>query len=166
MLKTLHRLSWIRGLCLWAIVCLGMVLVSPSSQAADAYVARYLQVTEPIALAKDDQGTSRSFSLPELTAGKKLFEQNCLSCHVGGATLPDPTVPLSLRALQGATPPRDTIDRLVAYLRHPMTYDGSEETFSCRKVSENWLSQAEVEALSGFILRAAQKAPGWGTDQF
>ena len=90
MLKTLHRLSWIRGLCLWAIVWLGVALVSPPAQAADAYVARYLQVTEPIALAKDDRGNSQSFSLPDLTAGKKLFEQNCLSCHVGGATLPRP----------------------------------------------------------------------------
>ncbi len=149
-----------------AIVWLGMALVSLSAHATDAYVARYLQVTEPISLELNDQGKTRSFSLPELTAGKKLFEQNCLSCHVGGATLPDPLVPLSLKALQGATPPRDTINSLVAYLRHPMTYDGSEETFSCRKVSENWLSQAEVETLSGFILRAAQKAPGWGADQF
>lgn len=166
MAKMLNRLSWIRGICLFAIVWLGIALVSPSAHAADAYVARYLQVTEPISLERDDQGNLRSFSLQELTAGKKLFEQNCLSCHVGGATLPDPSVPLSLKALQGAIPPRDTINSLVAYLRHPMTYDGSEETFSCRKVSENWLAQAEIETLAGFVLRAAQKAPGWGTDQF
>lgn len=166
MLKMLNRLAWIRGICLLTIIWLGMALVSFPAHAADAYIARYLQVTEPIPLALNDQGRTRSFSLQELTAGKKLFEQNCLSCHVGGSTLPDPSVPLSLKALQGATPPRDTITRLVAYLRHPMTYDGSEETFSCRKVSENWLSQAEVETLSGFVLRAAQKAPGWGTDQF
>ena len=165
MLKMLNRFSWIRGLCLLTIVWLGIALVSPA-YAADAYVARYLQVTEPVSLERDDQGRTRSFSLQELTAGKKLFEQNCLSCHVGGATLPDPSVPLSLEALQRATPPRDTIDRLVAYLRHPMTYDGSEETFSCREISENWLSQAEVESLSGFVLRAAQKAPGWGTAEF
>ncbi len=141
-------------------------MVSFPAHAADAYIARYLQVTEPISLDLDDQGNTRSFNLQELTSGKKLFEQNCLSCHVGGATLPEPLVPLSLKALQGATPPRDTIKELVAYLRQPMTYDGSEETFSCRKVSENWLSQAEVETLAGFILRAAQKAPGWGTEEF
>ena len=107
MLKMPNRFSWIRGVCLLAIVWLGMALVSPSAHATDAYVARYLQVTEPISLERDDQGKTRSFSLPELTAGKKILEQNCLSCHVGGATLPDPLVPLSLKALQGATPPRD-----------------------------------------------------------
>ncbi len=141
-------------------------MVSFPAHAADAYIARYLQVTEPISLELDGHGGTRSFNLQELTAGKKLFEQNCLSCHVGGATLPDPSVPLSLKALQGATPPRDTINGLVAYLRQPITYDGSEETFSCRKVSENWLSQAEVETVAGFVLRAAQKAPGWGTEKF
>jgi photosystem II cytochrome c550 len=143
-----------------------MAMVSFPAHAADAYIARYLQVTDPISLELDDQGQTRSFNLQELTAGKKLFEQNCLSCHVGGATLPEPSVPLSLKALQGATPSRDTINGLVAYLRQPMTYDGNEETSSCRKVSENWLSQAEVETVAGFVLRAAQKAPGWGTEEF
>ncbi|WP_068818019.1 photosystem II cytochrome PsbV2 [Phormidesmis priestleyi] len=161
----LNRVSWIRGVVLLTIVCLGAVVSFPA-HAADTYVARYLQVTDPISLELDKQGNTRSFNLQELTAGKKLFEQNCLSCHVGGATLPDPSVPLSLKALQGATPSRDTIKGLVAYLRQPMTYDGSEETFSCRKVSENWLSQSEVETVAGFVLRAAQKAPGWGTEEF
>ncbi|MCY7274301.1 MAG: photosystem II cytochrome PsbV2 [Phormidesmis sp. CAN_BIN44] len=162
----LSRVSWIRGIFLLTIVCLGIAMIGFPAHAADAYIARYLQVTDPISLELDDQGKTRSFNLQELTAGKKLFEQNCLSCHVGGATLPDPSVPLSLKALQGATPSRDTINGLVAYLRQPMTYDGNEETFSCRKVSENWLSQAEVETVAGFVLRAAQKAPGWGTEEF
>jgi len=47
-----------------------------------------------------------------------------------------------------------------------MTYDGSEETFWCRQVPESWMSQSEVENLSAFILRAAEKAPGWGEAKF
>ena len=51
-------------------------MVSFPAHAADAYIARYLQVTNPISLELDDQGKTRSFNLQELTAGKKLFEQN------------------------------------------------------------------------------------------
>jgi len=47
-----------------------------------------------------------------------------------------------------------------------MTYDGSEETFWCRQVPESWMSQEQVEKLAAFVLRAAQKAPGWGIDNF
>lgn len=144
-------------------VFMGSLLLNalPAYAAGDAYVTRYLRVTEPILLAVDDSQT-RLFTAAELSAGKQLFERNCLNCHVGGATLPDPTVSLSLANLQSATPRRDTISSLVAYFRQPMTHDGTEETFLCRQVPETWLSQAQVESLAGFVLRAAQTAPGWG----
>jgi len=138
----------------------------PVLAAADSYVTRYLKVSEPVEMELDGEGHTRLFSAEDLSAGKVLFEQNCLNCHVGGATLPDPTVSLSLAALKGATPPRSDINSLVAYLREPMTYDGSEETFWCRQVPESWLKQAEVEKLAAFVLRAAQKAPGWGVENF
>lgn len=132
----------------------------------DPYVTRYLRVTEPISLELDRQGNTRLFSAVELSKGKALFEKNCLSCHVGGTTLPDPTVPLSLIALQGATPPRDTIRSLVDFFRQPMTYDGTEEAILCQQIPASWLPDTEVEAIAGFVLRAAQKAPGWGTETF
>lgn len=164
--------SWGTGVrlllaCLW--VCLGclMMFSSPSwAVEADFYVRRYLDVQQPIPLAIDDQGQSRLFSAADFTSGKRFFEENCKNCHVGGSTLPDPTVPLSLEALQGAIPPRDTIQSLVAFLRQPMTYDGTEETYSCRSVPESWLSEIEAENVAAFILRSAQKAPGWGNTTF
>ncbi|HEY9644469.1 MAG TPA: photosystem II cytochrome PsbV2 [Coleofasciculaceae cyanobacterium] len=150
------------------IVCSSLILGhSPVAAATiDAYVLRYLDAKEPVELPLDEAGTTRLFSPAQLSEGKRLFGESCTNCHVGGATLPDPATPLSLTALQGAMPPRDTINSLVAFLRQPMTYDGSEETFWCRQIPESWLSQAQVEALSAFILRAAQKAPGWGTSSF
>lgn len=147
------------------LIILPLVLLAPQPVlAATNYVTRYLQVTEPVPMELDAEGHTRLFSAQDMTAGKQLFEQNCLNCHVGGATLPDPTISLSLASLQGATPPRNNINSLVAYLREPMTYDGSEESFWCRKVPESWMSQPEIEDLAAFVLRAAQKAPGWGTD--
>ena len=158
----MQRSLWIRLLVL--VIAIGSLFTSvlPAYAAGDAYVTRYLRVTEPIPLALDEQGNTRFFAAEELSAGKQLFERNCLNCHVGGATLPDPTVSLSLTTLQGATPRRDNVSSLVAYFRQPMTYDGTEEAFLCRQVPESWLSQAQVESLAGFVLRAAQTAPGWG----
>jgi len=146
----------------------GSVTVGSSCAQAsmDAYVLRYLDAAEPVELAIDETQATRLFSAAQLSEGKRLFGESCTNCHVGGATLPDPTQPLSLEALQGATPPRDTVNGLVAFLRQPMTYDGSEETPWCRQIPESWLSQEKVENLAAFILRAAQKAPGWGTSSF
>ncbi|MBF2084101.1 MAG: photosystem II cytochrome PsbV2 [Thermoleptolyngbya sp. C42_A2020_037] len=154
----------------WLVIgCwMGAIALLPQGAIAgpvDPYVARFLYASEPVELPLDAD-TTQPFSAIDLTAGKRLFEENCKNCHVGGSTLPNPTVPLSLSALKGATPPRDTINSLVAFLRSPTTYDGSEEALECRRVSEDWMNQAQVEKLSAFILRSAQKAPGWGTADF
>ncbi|MEG4320357.1 MULTISPECIES: photosystem II cytochrome PsbV2 [unclassified Microcoleus] len=150
------------------LIILPLVLLAPQPvlAAGDSYVNRYLQAREPVALELDAEGHTRLFSAQDLSVGKVLFEKNCLNCHVGGATLPDPMISLSLADLQGATPPRSNINGLVSYLREPMTYDGSEETFWCRQVPESWMPQAEIENLAAFVIRAAQKAPGWGVDNF
>lgn len=151
-----------------ALATVFLVLGTPAAQAdsLEAYVLRYLDVKEPVPLAIDAQGETRPFSAADLSAGKRLFEDSCKNCHVGGATLPDPLVSLSLEALRGATPPRDNINSLVSYLRQPMSYDGTEESYGCRQISEKWMGQTEIENLSAFVLRAAQKAPGWGITSF
>jgi photosystem II cytochrome c550 len=148
------------------IVPLVLLMPQPALAATDAYVNRYLEASEPVALELDAQGHTRLFSAEDLSAGKRLFQQNCLNCHVGGANLPDPMISLSLADLNGATPPRSNINALVTYLRQPMTYDGSEESFWCRQVPESWLPQPEIENLAAFVLRAAQKAPAWGVENF
>jgi photosystem II cytochrome c550 len=48
-------------------------------------------------------------------------------------------------------------------MRHPVTYDGSEDTFWCREVPESWMSATEIENLAAFVIRAAEKSPGWGS---
>ncbi len=164
----LHRSFCLRLLSFIVIIGLPILIVAfPAHAAVDPYVTRYLKVAvgEPVSLNLDERN-SREFTVDELSAGKASFEQNCLSCHVGGNTLPEPTVPLSLSMLQGATPRRDTINGLVAFLRHPMIYDGSEEAILCRQIPESWLSTPDVEKIAGFVLRAAQKAPAWGTETF
>ncbi len=159
--------NWIIRSLLPLLVAVLMLTSLPAQAAGiDAYVAQYLRATEPVSLAMNDQGEVRLFSPEELTEGKRLFEENCKNCHVGGATLPNPIVSLSLDNLRGAVPPRDNINSLVAFQRTPMAYDGSEESFWCREVSEDWLSTEQLQQLAAFVLRAAEKAPGWGSETF
>ncbi|MGF1498854.1 MAG: photosystem II cytochrome PsbV2 [Elainellaceae cyanobacterium] len=164
--------SGIRQVCRWGILIAVVVLAwgslyPPAALASvDPYVARYLDASTPVSLPRDATGATQEFTGEDLSQGKQLFEDSCKNCHVGGATLPDPTVSLSLADLRGATPPRDNIQNLVAFQRLPMTYDGSQESYWCRQVPDTWMNQEEIEKLAAFVLRAAQKSPGWGTSQF
>lgn len=162
--RQLFSVRWLLAILIAAFSV--FMVSSPAHAAIDNYVRRYLQAAEPVALDVDGQGQTKLFSPEDLTEGKELFEAHCLNCHVGGATLPDPTVSLALDTLAGATPPRDNINGLVGFLREPMTYDGSEPSFWCREVPESWMPQEQVEKLAAFVLRAAQKAPGWGASEF
>lgn len=132
----------------------------------DRYVRYYLKVEEPVPVMVNAAGDQQWFSGEALSTGKTLFEENCLTCHVGGTTLSNPPASLSLADLHNATPPRDTLDGLVAYLREPMVYDGSEPTDWCRAVPESWMSREQLETLAAFVLRAAETAPGWGVERF
>jgi photosystem II cytochrome c550 len=145
-------------------LCLVMFGQPVHAATVDPYVIRYLKVTDSVELPVDSQGKTRAFSAAELSDGKRLFAQNCINCHVGGTTLPNPIVSLSLASLQGATPPRDNINALVAYMREPFSYDGSEPIYWCRTVPESWMPQETIEHLAAFIVRAAQRAPAWGTN--
>jgi photosystem II cytochrome c550 len=170
--KILFPTFWQRSLATKLPILFGTAIVfllaALPAQAAsiDAYVKQYLRATAPVDIPYNPQGETKEFSPQALSRGKKLFEENCLNCHVGGSTLPNPQVSLSLEDLQGATPPRSNIENLVAYMREPMTYDGRYVSNWCRKVPDTWMSRQQVENLAAFILRAAEKAPGWGVDTF
>ncbi|WP_448380598.1 photosystem II cytochrome PsbV2 [Gloeomargarita sp.] len=132
----------------------------------DPYVRRYLQVAQPVQLPADAQGTQQAFTALDLSAGKQLFERNCINCHVGGATLPNPRVSLSLADLRGAFPPRDNIQALVEFIRAPKNYSGTEDSYTCRALPPTSASDGEVAQLAAFILQAAHVAPGWGSKEF
>lgn len=164
----LYQSFFMRNFLILLIAILGvMIWIQPAqADSVEPYLRRYLQVTEPVPLKINEQGETRLFSPNQISEGKSLFLENCMNCHVGGSNLPVPSVTLSMENLKGATPPRDNINALVAYLRHPTTYDGMGENFWCREVPDTWLSTEKVENLSAFLLRSAEKAPGWGSDTF
>ncbi|NEQ34938.1 MAG: photosystem II cytochrome PsbV2 [Okeania sp. SIO3I5] len=158
----LNKSLLIRFLLMILIIVQVIIFDTQSAQAAvDSYVKRYLEAETPVEIQVNEQGETKKFSAEDLSEGKQIFAKNCLNCHVGGANLVNPSVSLSLEKLKGATPPRDNLNNLVAFLRNPMIYDGSDYTFFCRQVTENWMSQEVVEKMGAFILRAAQKADAW-----
>ena len=130
----------------------------------DNYVLNYLKVRESVELPADASGKTAILTAEQLSQGKRLFESNCINCHVGGATLPNPTVALSLEDLAAATPRRDNLAALVEFQREPMTYDGLEESIECRKVPTSWMDDETLLNLAGFVLKSAQSAPGWGSN--
>ena len=62
----------------------------------------------------------------QVKRGKRLFNNACAICHVGGLTKTNPNVGLDVEALSLATPARDNITSLVAYFKDPMSYDGTD----------------------------------------
>ncbi|MGK7908403.1 MAG: photosystem II cytochrome PsbV2 [Synechococcus sp.] len=153
---------------LFATLVLSLMLMLPFQTSAiaklDNYVVNYLKVRESVELPADASGATAVVTAEQLSDGKRLFESNCINCHVGGATLPNPTVALSLSDLAGATPSRDNLAALIEFQREPMTYDGMEYSVECRQVPEGWMDDDTLRNLAAFVLKSAQSAPGWGSN--
>jgi len=77
-------------------------------------------------VAVDSAGNTRVLTPEQVKRGKRLFNNTCGACHVGGITKTNPNVGLDPEALGLATPRRDNIAALVDYIKNPTTYDGLE----------------------------------------
>ena len=74
----------------------------------------------------DAKGNTVVMTPEQVRRGKRLFNNACAICHVGGLTKTNPNVGLDVEALSLATPPRDNVTSLVAYFKDPMSYDGTD----------------------------------------
>ena len=72
----------------------------------------------------DSKGNTVVITSEQVKRGKRLFNNACGTCHVGGLTKTNPNVGLDTESLSLATPARDNVTNLVAYFKDPMTYDG------------------------------------------
>jgi len=72
----------------------------------------------------DPKGNSVVITPEQVKRGKRLFNNACGTCHVGGLTKTNPNVGLDTESLSLATPAKDNITNLVAYFKDPTTYDG------------------------------------------
>jgi photosystem II cytochrome c550 len=72
----------------------------------------------------DSKGNSVVLTPEQVKRGKRLFNNACGTCHVGGMTKTNPNVGLDTESLSLATPARDSVTSLVSYFKDPMSYDG------------------------------------------
>lgn len=108
----------------------------------------------------DVKGTQVTLTPEQVKRGKRLFNSSCGICHVGGLTKTNPNVGLDPEALSLATPPRDSVESLVNYMKNPTTYDGLEsiaEIHPSIKSADIYpkmrsLSEEDLEAIAGHIL--------------
>ena len=73
-----------------------------------------------------DENSNVVIQEEEIKKGKRLFNNSCAVCHIGGVTKTNPNVGLDLKSLANATPPRNTIISLINFMENPTTYDGLE----------------------------------------
>jgi len=116
-------------------------------------------------------GTTVTFTEKEFKTGRKLFNDTCGTCHAGGITKTNQNVGLDPETLALATPPRDSVDALVDYIKDPTSYDG-EYSISDVHPSMNStdvfvkmrdLDDDDLRLMAGYIL-VAPKVQGiqWG----
>lgn len=76
--------------------------------------------------ALNSTGSTVTLTPEQVKRGKRLFNNACAVCHVGGLTKTNPNLGLDPESLSLATPSRDNITSLVAYFKNPMSYDGAD----------------------------------------
>jgi photosystem II cytochrome c550 len=150
-----------------ALLVLPLVLLVSFS--APAAAAQWDAAT--LTVPGNADGTPVSFSEQEIKTGRKLFNSSCGECHAGGITKTNQNVGLDPETLALATPPRDSVDALVDYMKDPTSYDGeysiadvhpslrSSDVF----VKMRDLDDNDLRLIAGYIL-VAPKVQGvqWG----
>lgn len=123
--------------------------------------AAALQVSPDIRTVKlNEAGDEVVLSLKQVKQGQKVFVDTCSYCHKSGTTKTNPNVGLGLNALANAEPPKDNIEGIVEYLKHPVTYDGEvsiEELHPNTSRSDLYplmrnLTEEDLKAVAGHIL--------------
>ncbi len=108
----------------------------------------------------DAKGNTVILTPEQVKRGKRLFNNACGTCHVGGLTKTNPNVGLDTESLSLATPTRDNITNLVSYIKDPMSYDGLDaisEVHPSIKSADIFpkmrsLTDEDLFAISGHIL--------------
>ena len=123
--------------------------------------ASALELDEDIrTVTLDGKGNSVVLTPEQVKRGKRLFNNACAICHVGGLTKTNPNVGLDIESLSLATPARDSISGLVAFVKDPMSYDGLDsisEVHPSIKSADIFpkmrsLTDEDLFAISGHIL--------------
>jgi photosystem II cytochrome c550 len=112
---------------------------------------------EQLTVPATPDGTAVTFSEKEIKTGRKIFNDSCGTCHAGGITKTNQNVGLDPETLALATPPRDSVESLVDYLKDP-SLRSADVFVKMRDLDEN-----DLRLIAGYIL-VAPKVQGlqWG----
>nr|QCI06198.1 photosystem II cytochrome c550 [Dicranema revolutum] len=119
----------------------------------------------------EESGKTIVLTPEQVKRGKRLFNNSCAQCHNGGVTKTNPNIGLELESLNLATPPRDSINGLIEYMKNPTSYDGATfiaELHPSIKSAEIFpkmrnLTDEDLFAIAGHILVQPKIAPEkWG----
>ncbi|WP_320676259.1 photosystem II cytochrome c-550 [Prochlorococcus sp. MIT 1300] len=122
-------------------------------------------------IAGDASGSQVTLSDEDITAGRKVFNNTCGTCHAGGITKTNHNVGLDPESLSLATPRRDNVDALVDYMKDPTSYDGEFSIADIHPSISNSddfvqmrdLSEDDLRLIAGYILVAPKvQGTGWG----
>ncbi|MCL2934041.1 MAG: cytochrome c-550 [Trichodesmium sp. MAG_R03] len=111
-------------------------------------------------LPLNEDGKEVVLTIKEYTRGKKVFNNVCSQCHVGGITKTNPDVSLDPETLSFAYPARNNITGLVDYMKNPTTYDGFEEISELHPSTKSAdifpemrnLTEDDLYTIAGYIL--------------
>jgi photosystem II cytochrome c550 len=149
---------------LLAGACLGLLVVFAAPGVASADVS-------DIVIPVDAGGKTTTLDKEQLVRGKRLFNQACAQCHVGGSTRTNQNVTLQFEELGNALPARNTVSSLIDYMKQPTTYDGLvdiSETHPSIKAGDIWptmrsMKESDLYDISAYILYQCQNIPEkWG----
>jgi len=146
-----------------ATVMLAFQLFTPSVSAAEIPIELR---TVPL-----NEKTNIVLTQKDISKGKKLFQNACANCHLGGATFTNPNVNLSPESLTGANPIRNNVLALVDYMKNPTTYDGVTEIYDVHPSLKSTdifpimrgFTDNDLKLIAGYILYEPKiKGIGWG----
>ena len=157
-------LQGLRRVVVMLLLPVVLLLLAPGAQALQ-------WSAETLTVPVDPSGTTVTFSESEIKAGRKVFNDSCGTCHAGGITKTNQNVGLDPETLALATPPRDSVNALVDYMKDPTSYDGETSIADLHPslrsadvfVKMRDLNDEDLRRIAGYIL-VAPKVQGqqWG----
>nr|AUG32807.1 Cytochrome c-550 [Paulinella longichromatophora] len=152
---------------------LRMLLVIPMAAlfycSAPANAAQWDAST--LTVPSNAEGTPVTFSEEEIKNGRKIFNSSCGTCHAGGITKTNHNVGLDPETLALATPPLNSVEALVEYMKNPTSYDGEYSIADVHPslsssdlfVQMRDLDEEDLRLMAGYIL-VSPKVQGmqWG----
>jgi len=108
----------------------------------------------------NESGETTTLTIQQFAQGQRKFNDSCSQCHIDGGSKTNPDVDLGQLSLANATPTRDNVEGILAYLENPTTYDGLRSLAELHPSTQRadlfprmrGLTDDDLSAIAGYIL--------------